>query len=141
MANWFATSIVTGSSNRPQKTLARNDASVIFSVALTTALANGDTIYGPTMPAGYYLTDVRVDTNSLDSSNGLTFEAGYAGALGAFIVGATVGQGGGIAVANVPGTLGFTAATPTQLLVTITHAATTPVAGTMRLLFGFTRDP
>jgi hypothetical protein len=114
--------------------------SVIFSVALTTALANGDTIYGPVLPAGYYLTNVKIDTPSLDSSTGLVLEAGYTGALGAFIVGSIVGQGGGIQSANVPGTTGFNAATATQILVTVTHAATTPVAGTLRIMMSYTRD-
>src|SRR5271165_4558910 len=130
MANWQATNVLTGAVEGPKYTEI-GTIDEIWSVALTTALASGDTIFGPTMPAGCYLTNVTVDTGSLDSSTGITFEAGYTGHLAAFIAGSTVGQGGGIQGANVPGTVGFTATTNTQILVTTTHVATTPVAATM----------
>lgn len=140
MANWQATNILTGAVEGPKYTEI-GTIDEIWSVTLTTSLANADTILGPTIPAGTYLTSVTVDTKSLDSSTGITFECGYTGALGAFILGSTVGQGGGIQGANVAGTVGFTATTNTQLLVTITHAATTAVQGVMVIKASYTANP
>jgi len=147
MATWQAVNVQTGTTEVPKKN-ATNVTTEVWKVTLTTALANADTIVGPTLPMGCYLSNVRVDTGTLDSSTGLTFEAGYTGALGAFITGSTVGQGGGIQAANVAGTIGFKYApgspavdTDLPILVTITHVATTPVQGTMVIEVAYTASP
>ena len=140
MANWLATNILTGAVEGPKYTEI-GAIEEIWKVALPTSLASGDTIYGPTMPAGCYLTAVTIDTGSLDSSTGIVMEAGYTGHLAAFIAASAIGQGGGIQNANVAGTVGFNSTTNTQLLVTTTHVATTPVAGTMVLKLSYTANP
>lgn len=140
MATWQANNILTGAPEGPKYTEI-GTIDEIWSVVLTTALANGDTILGPTMPAGCYLTNVVIDTGTLDSSTGITLEAGYTSHLAAFIAASTIGQGGGIQGANVAGTVGFTSTTNTQLLVTITHVATTPVQGTMVMKMSYTANP
>ena len=142
MATWTATNVLSGAVELP-KYVEIGVVVEIYSVALTTALANGDTILGPVLPAGLYLQNLRVGATSLDSGSTIAFEAGYTGALGAFFTGSTVARGatGGIQAATLPATLGFTAATNTQILVTITAGATTPVAGTMTIEITYTASP
>jgi hypothetical protein len=140
MANWQAVNINTGAVEG-KKYFQIGTITEMWKATLTTALANGDTILGPTLPAGLWLSNIKVAATSLDSSTGLTFEIGYTGALGAFATGSTVGQGGGIQSATLPATAGFTAATDTQILITITHAATTPVAGTMVIEVTYLANP
>lgn len=114
----------------------------IWQATLTTGLSNADVIIGPSIPSGCYLVGLTVDCTSLDSSTGITFEAGYSGHLAAFIVGSTVGQGGGIQGANVGGAIGFTPTTAQNLIrVTITHVATTPVQGVMTIKLSYTANP
>ena len=143
MANWIATNVLSGAVETP-KYVEIGIITEIYTVALTTALANGDTIFGPTMPAGCYLMDVKVDVDQLDTNGTplIAFEAGYTGALAAFIAsGNATARTGGIQPANVHGTVGFTAATNTQVLVTVTAAAATAAAGTMRIALSYTASP
>lgn len=115
--------------------------SEIWTAALTTALAITDTISGPTLPAGCYITDVIVDATDMDSATSLLFTVGYTGATAAFISSSSIGQTGGIVHANVAGTIGFSATTNTTVLVTITATAGTPVAGTLRIALNYTASP
>ena len=140
MALWQATNVLTGAVEGPKYTEI-GGISEIWKVSLTTALANGDTILGPTMPAGCFLENVSIDVGQLDSGTGISFTAGYTGHLAAFISASTIARTGGIQGANVAGTTGFTSTSNVQLLVTITAAATTPVAGTMVLKFSYTANP
>ena len=121
---------------------ATGDTTEIWSAAVTTALAAGDTISGPAIPAGTYLVDVQVGFTDIDSANTATFECGYAGALAAFIAsGNTTPQTGGVAHANVSTAMGFTAATNTTVLVTMTATAGGPSAGTVTILITYTASP
>ncbi len=144
MATWQAVNINPGAVEGP-KYYEIGAIEEIWTVALPTALANGDTILGPTLPVGCWLTNVRVAVTQLDSNGTptLTFEGGYTGALGAFFTGSTAAQGanGGIQSATLPATLGFTATTPTQLLITITAGAATAKAGTMVVEITYTANP
>ena len=150
MAIWTMTNVLSGAVELPKV----NQFGIIseqYSVALTTALANGDTITGPTLPASAYLSNVKIDVGQLDSNGSptLTFEAGYSGALHAFIAsGNTTAQAGGITSANVAGTVGFTyapgsPAVPTNcpILITITAGAATAKAGTMVCEITYTVNP
>lgn len=147
MATWTMTNVLTGAVELPKY----NDTGMIveqYQVTLTTALANGDTIVGPTLPAGCYLSNVKVDTKSLDSGSGIVFKVGYTGALAAFITGSTVGQAGGIQSANVAGTVGFTYApgsppipTNCPILATITTGAGTAVQGNFVMEITYTASP
>lgn len=141
MAIWQATNVLTGAVEGP-KYIETGVVTEIWSVLLTTALASGDTINGPVIPAGCYLDSFTVDTDSLDSSTGVTFEAGYASHLAAFIkTGNATAQGGGIQGANAAGTVGFASTSNVTTLVTITHVATTAVQGTMRIKVTYTASP
>ena len=113
MATWNAVNVLSGTTELPKYNAF--DHVEQWKVTLTTALASGNTIVGPTLPAGCYLSNVKIDTGSLDSGAGMVIEAGYTGALAAFIATSTIGQGGGIQSANVAGTLGFSATTNTQI--------------------------
>ncbi len=115
----------------------------IYTVAMPVTLSAGDTVNGPILPAGCYLYDVVLDSTALDSNATPTIvlEAGYTGSLAAFIAASTVAQHGGRQVSNVAGTLGFTASTPTQLLVTVATVAATKAAGTLRIAFTYTASP
>jgi hypothetical protein len=141
MATWQAVNVLTGAVEGPKYTEI-GAIEEIWVATLTTALANGDTVLGPTMPAGCFLTGITVDTDALDSGAGITFEAGYTGHLAAFIAtGNTTAQTGGIQSANVAGVNGLTSTSNIQALVTITHVATTPVAGKMRIKLSYTANP
>lgn len=141
MASWQAVNINTGTPEKP-KYNAVGYTSELWVATLTTALANADTIHGPIIPAGTWLSSVKIAVDSLDSSTGLTFECGYTGTLGAFIAtGNTTGQAGGIQSMNVAAGVGYTATTDTEILVTITHVATTPVAGKMRIEAVYLANP
>lgn len=143
MATWQGLNVNTGQVEGP-KYDATGVTAAIYSVALTTALANGDVIEGPTVPAGVFLTDVVVDVASLDSNvtPTLTFECGTATTPAQFIAsGNTTAQAGGVAHANVAGTVGTTFSTPTAIQVTITHAAATAKADTMTIMATYTATP
>src|ERR1700742_5087519 len=137
MANWQATNVLTGAVEGP-KYVEVGTVDEIWSVALTTALALNDVILGPVIPAGTYLDDVKLDCDDLDGATSITMSVGYASHTAAFITASTIARAGGIQGANVAGTIGFTSTTNTQVLVTITAAAGTPVAGTLRILVRYT---
>jgi hypothetical protein len=141
MATIQAVNVLTGTTELPKY----NDTGVtteIWKAATTTALAAADTIVGPSIPAGCYVTDVAVAWTDVDSATSFAWECGYTGTLGAFVAtGNTTGQANGIQHANVAGALGYTAATDTQVLVTITASAGTPVAGTCTIAVSYTASP
>ena len=141
MATIYATNVLTGTTELP-KYNATGSITEIWVASLTTALASGDTIVGPTMPAGCYLENVVTDWDDIDSGSGATFECGYTSHLAAFIAtGTTTPASGGIQAANVAGTVGFTSTTDTQVLVTMTGTAGTPVAGKVRIKLSYTASP
>jgi hypothetical protein len=125
------------------------------------ALANGDNINALNLasdPAinvsnGPTILDVSVDIDQLDTGNTLSFTAGDATNHARFISASTLGRTGGIARANVQGTMGYQPfagafnAYPTQSLQTytlqvwVTATATTPAAGSMRVKCDYTYDP
>ena len=135
-----AVNILTGTTEG-QKYNATGVTSEIWTAALTTALAITDTISGPTLPAGCYITDVIISVTDIDSATSSLLTVGYTGATAAFISSSSVGQAGGIVHANVAGAVGFTATTPTTVLVTITATAGTPVAGTINICLNYTASP
>ena len=142
MAIWQAVNVLSGTVENPKYSQIGIVSEIWRYTGLPTTLANGDTIIGPTLPAAAYLQNVRVDVSDLDTGGGITFSAGYAGALAAFIVGSTVAQTGGIQGANVSGTLGYTNPNSNvPILVTITHAAAIPVAGNMTIEISYTSNP
>lgn len=112
----------------------------IWRAALTTALATADIINGPVLPAGTYMTGLTVDWDPMGA--GGTFEAGRAGALGAFIAtGNTTPALGGVVNANVAGTIGFTATTDTQIVLTMTGTPSPATAGNVRIALSYTASP
>lgn len=108
----------------------------IYRAALTTALASGDTIQGPILPANNYILDVTVDLGAVGA--GATYTCGYTGTPAAFI---TAGAVNAVSHANVSGALGFSATTPTTILVTMTGTAGTPAAGIIRIAVEYTATP
>lgn len=143
MATFIATDVLTGAVEVTKYVEIAN-VTEIYTIALPTTIVSGDTIKGPTIPAGNYLVDVIVDVDDLDSNGSPTiaFEAGYTSHLGAFIAtGNTTAQAGGVQHANVAGTVGFTATTDTQILVTLTASPATGQAGTMRIAAVYTASP
>jgi hypothetical protein len=142
MATWQAVNVNTGGTEGQK--YETGVTSEIWVATLTTALANGDTIKGPVIPANVWLQNVVIDVDKLDSNGSptITFEVGYTGALAAFIAsGNTTAKTGGIAIANVAGTVGYTATTPTTVLATITAGPATAQAGKMRFLVSYTGNP
>ena len=143
MATWQGVNVNTGQTELP-KFDATGVTAAAYVASLTTALANGDVILGPVVPAGVFLMDVKVDVQQLDSNGSptITFEAGTAATAGQFIAtGNTTAQAGGIQAANVAGTIGTTFSVPTAIQVTITHAAATAKAGKMVIAALYTATP
>lgn len=143
MAVWQAVNVLSNAPELP-KYIESGDATEIWKVSLTTALANGDAILGPSMPYQGFMSNVTVDVADLDAGSGITFTVGYAGFPAAFISTSTIAQTGGLVSANVPGTLGFNqfaAGINTQIVVTITHVASIPVAGQMFISIDYTANP
>lgn len=136
-----AVNVLTGTTELP-KYNATGATIEIWRASTTTSLASGDTISGPTIPAGCYVNDVMVAWTDVDSATSFAWECGYTGTLGAFVAtGNTTGQTNGVQHANVAGAVGFTATTDTVVLVTITATAGTPVAGTCTISISYTASP
>ena len=120
----------------------------IYVANVTTALANGDTIYGPVIQAGNFVTSVKAAVDSLDSaaSGLITFEVGYQNSattvVGGFIpTGNTTARAGGIASSTVAASYGQTFANNTTVIAVITAGAGTAVAGAFRLGVSMTASP
>ncbi len=143
MTVWQGLNINTGETELP-KYNAFGETTQIYVAALTTALANGDTILGPVVPAGQFMSGVTIDVDALDSNGTptLAFEVGIAGTPAKFIAtGNTTARAGGIQSANVAGTNGTKFAVDTAILVTITAGPATAVAGNMRIKATYTASP
>ena len=142
MAIWQAVNVLTNAVEGV-KFVEVGTPAEIWAVTLPVSLANGDTILGPSLPAGCFLCDLGADCTSLDSSTGLLFTVGTALLPAQFITATNVGQGatGGVAKVNVGGSLGFTAAVNTQIVATITHAASVPVQGKFTFYIEYTASP
>lgn len=147
MATWQTLNINTGEVELPKYNVEGSFQEVNV-VSLTTALANGDTIIGPVMQAGLFVTDVKVVSDALDSASSklIQFEAGYINSgtftAGGFIAtGNTIAGAGGFASMNVPAAYGLTFTNDITMAVSITAGAGTAVAGKMRLGMSMTASP
>lgn len=141
MATYQLTSVLSGTIELP-KYIQIGVCTEIWALSLTTPLLLGDSLLGPTIPAGVYLDNVRVDTAQLDSGNLIAFEVGYVGSLAAFIgSGNTTARLGGLVGANVAGTVGATFATNTQVVLTITTAPSVFVPGRLAISCSYTASP
>jgi hypothetical protein len=147
MAAWQGVNINTGAVELP-KNNAEGVFEEIYIAAVGTTLANADTILGPVVQAGLFITSVKAAPDKLDSagSGALTFEVGYINngttTPAAFIAtGNTTGQAGGIVSSNVPASYGATFTNNVTIVATITNAAGTAVAGNFRLGVSATASP
>jgi len=139
MAIWQAVDINTGEVELP-KYDATGDFSEIAIASVTTALANGDTIMGPVVQAGLWVTDVIAAPDAIDSAATIlaAYEVGYISA-GVFTPGAFIASGalanGGVQHMNVAAGYGFQAPVANNITVaaSITAGAGTAVAGKFRL--------
>lgn len=147
MATWQTLDINTGQREFPQYNV-EGIFSEINIVALTTALANGDTIIGPIMQAGVFLVNASVASDALDSASSklIQFEAGWINngtftPAGLIANGNTVAGAGGIQGSNVAASYGTHFTNDITMAVSITAAAGTAVAGNMRLGLAMTASP
>jgi hypothetical protein len=123
MANLQMVNVQTGTPEKPKYNVTGTTVE-LWSVAVTTALAINDILLGPTIPAGAYVTGVTVAPDDLDTGTTITFRVGYTGQTAAFIATGNTGmQSGTVATMNVPSGFGYTAATDTQVIITIVAAA------------------
>ena len=147
MATWQGVNVNTGEVELP-----KYNAEGLFVeesiAAVTTALANGDTILGPVIQAGLFVMDVKAAPDKLDSasSGAVTFEVGYINngtltAAGFIATGNTAAQAGGITSMNVPAAFGTTFTNNVTVAAVITNAAGTAVAGNFRLAATMTASP
>lgn len=147
MATWQGVNINTGTTEVP-KYVQEGEVAQIYSAALTTAIANGDTIAGPVVPPGVFLLNVTVDTDQIDSAATATvgFSVGYTNAgttvPAAFIAaGNTTARTGGIAQANVPATIGTTFSQNSTVIAVLTTAPAVAKAGNFRIMTEYTASP
>lgn len=110
------------------------------SVAMTTAMLDNanDDVGLFSVSAGAVVTGILVSATDMDSATGLVFDIGDSADEDRLFAASTLGQAGGASTAlAVTGVLHkYTA--QTQIRAYIATAATTPVAGTLKVvLFGF----
>ena len=137
MANINATNVVTGAVENP-KYIQAGVITEIYSAAVTTSLALNDTVTGPKIPANCTLLNVILDSDDLDSGTSIKWDVGISGTAAKFISASTVSQAGGIATANVAGTVGYTPTSDTAVIAKVNTAAGTAVAGTIRIAIVYT---
>lgn len=147
MATWQAVNINTGEVELP-KYNAEGVFGEVYIASLTTAFANGDTILGPVIQAGLFVSNVKVATDKLDSaSSGLVaFEVGYVNSgtvvPAAFLTaGQTAAQAGGIVSMNVPAAYGQKFTVDTTVQAVFTAGPGTAAAGNFRLGVDLTASP
>lgn len=147
MATWQGYNVNTGEVELP-KYNTEGVFSEIYIAALTTAMANGDTIIGPVIQAGLFVMDVVAAPDDIDSGATATaaFEVGYISTgtftPAAFIAnGNTVAQTGGVAHLDVASGYGATFANNVTVAASITAGADTIVAGNFRLGVALTASP
>lgn len=145
MAVWIAVNINTGAVELP-KYNATGATEAIYVANVTTALAAADTIIGPIIEAGQFVSNVKVAVDDLDSGTALTFEVGYSNAgtltaAGFISSGQTTGQAGGIVSMNVAAAYGITFTNDVTVVATIQNAAGTAVAGKFRIGVVTTSSP
>lgn len=147
MATWQGVNINTGAVELPKNNV-EGVFEEIYIAAVSTALANGDTIVGPVMQAGLFVSNVKVAADALDSaaSKLIQFEVGYINAgtftaAGFITSGQTVAGAGGIVSMNVPAGYGATFTNNITLAASITAGAGTAVAGNFRLGLAATASP
>jgi len=96
---------------------------------VTAALANGDTITGPTIPAGAVLLDVYVSMSKLDTNGApaLAYTLGTAANPAGLITaaGGVAGRNGGVDRANAPAAVPVLYAADTPLVLTVTAGPAT----------------
>lgn len=121
----------------------KGDFTQIRKMALTTSLASGDVIIGPSIPADCTLVDVSVDVSDIDTDGTplVAFTVGITGTAAKFITTSAAGTTGGIERMNAVGCLGYTPTADTPVLVTMTASAATAAAGTMYIAVTCTRNP
>lgn len=143
MATFTGTSVKTSASTEEPQWLHTGLSAVIMSAAVTDALTTNDVITGPYIPAGAYLVDVIVDTTDLDTdvSPTVEFTVGISGTAAKFISASSKATTGGIARMNVASALGYTPASDTQVILTVTAAATAAAAGTIKIGVIYTNSP
>lgn len=139
MANINATNVVTGAVENP-KYIQSGVVTEIYSAAVTTSLALADTVTGPKIPANCTLLNVILDSDDLDTNGSPTikWDVGISGTAAKFISASTVSQAGGIATANVAGTVGYTPTSDTAVIAKVNTAAATAAAGTIRIAIVYT---
>ena len=117
-------------------------ATEIYSAAVSTSLASGDLLVGPSIPAGCYLLDVKIDNTTIDSagSPAITATAGISGTLAKFISTVTLGVTSPRGI-NVGGNVGYSPTVDTPVLIAITNTAGTAVAGTITCSVAYTASP
>ena len=84
-----------------------------------------------TVPKSFVVTGIAMDNTQMDSSTGLTISIGDAGSAIRLVSSSTGWRAAAYSTALVAGALGYTYTADTDILVTMTAAATTPVAGTL----------
>lgn len=142
MADFYALNVETGTREPNPKWDHIGETNEVWAVTVPATIAAADIIHGPIIPAGTYLTGLTVDTAGLDSGGTTTCEVGYATALAAFVAtGNTTVRAGGIIHNNVAGSTGFTAATNTEVLMTMVAAVGTGVSGRVAFRVRYTSNP
>lgn len=127
-------------------------AEVVCHFVQTAAFVINDIVQMVQVPNGYQVTEVKIDTQQLDTGTpSITLDVGDATTPAAYISASTVGQAGGVAGASVGG---FTNNTPYAIATSGGNAGTTiiqvkvhaaPGTGTtnakMNLIVRYVQDP
>ncbi len=113
----------------------RHEMALGGSFALTTAMVGtiNNTVALFTAPKSFVITGIMIDNPQFDSSTGLTISIGDAGSATRLVSSSTGFRAAAYSTALAAGAGGYKFTADTPILLTMTAAATTPVAGTLML--------
>lgn len=147
MATWQAVNINSGTIEGPKYTTPA-DTTELWIATVSSTVASGDVVPGPTIPAGVWLTDLVVDSDQLDSNGAPTLacEVGYVmsgtTSAAAFIAsGNTTVRAGGVMIPNVGATYGFSPTANAVVQLQFTANAATGKTGKVRFKLTYNANP
>jgi hypothetical protein len=104
-----------------------------FAITTTHLGTINNTVALFTVPKSFVITGIAMDNPQFDSSTGLTVSLGDAGSATRLVSSSTSFRAAAYSTALAPGTLGYKFTANTDILLTMTAAATTAVAGSLVL--------
>lgn len=120
----------------------------VGAASLDDSLASGDIVQLCKLPEGHEPVDFQLEAGALDGGSGLTLSVGVLNADGTdlvadtnFLTDSNVGQGGGVARADVANGLGLSPGGDEIIAAKVTTVAGTPQSGMLRGKLTYCENP